>query len=409
VKAGFTNTGRNWEAKNLEVLYFFQKRRTFMSVYLVEGKGWRYDFTQKGTRQTEAWFKTKQEAKRAEANRKEELVNPKPLPQTPIDMDFLELVNEKLDHVQAYNSEYHYRDFYYNARRWITQWGNLTCKEISKDMIQKFILKRGKFYPCAANRDLRYLRSTFNYGKKRELIDVNPTHGIDFLPIKKKFKYIPPSQDIDKLIQAADPETQDYLWCVRETMARISEINRLRWDDVDLLKRYVTLWTRKKKGGNLTPRKIPMTEKLFEVLSKRFANRDRSKPWVFWHTYKSRKTGGIVSGPYKDRKLIMKTLCKQVGIKYFRFHALRHAGASIMDNNNVPIGAIQKILGHENRTTTEIYLHSFGEKERDAIAIYEMARKNSHTESHTEKKEELDILSNPSILLVSPVGIEPTT
>ena len=51
-----------------------------------------------------------------------------------------------------------------------------------------------------------------------------------------------------------------------------------------------------------------------------------------------------------------------------------------MDNNNVPIGAIQKILGHENRTTTEIYLHSFGVEERDAISTYEEARKKSHTE-----------------------------
>jgi integrase len=55
-----------------------------------------------------------------------------------------------------------------------------------------------------------------------------------------------------------------------------------------------------------------------------------------------------------------------------------------MDNNNVPIGSIQRILGHENRTTTEIYLHSIGDEEREAIATYEKVRKNSHTESHTE-------------------------
>jgi hypothetical protein len=54
-----------------------------------------------------------------------------------------------------------------------------------------------------------------------------------------------------------------------------------------------------------------------------------------------------------------------------------------MDGNNVPLGAIQRILGHENRRTTEIYLHSIGDQERDAMAIFEQAREKSHTDSHT--------------------------
>jgi site-specific recombinase XerD len=57
-----------------------------------------------------------------------------------------------------------------------------------------------------------------------------------------------------------------------------------------------------------------------------------------------------------------------------------------MENNNVPIGSIQRIFGHENRSTTEIYLHSLGDSERVAICLYESAREKSHTDSHTEEK-----------------------
>jgi integrase len=55
-----------------------------------------------------------------------------------------------------------------------------------------------------------------------------------------------------------------------------------------------------------------------------------------------------------------------------------------MDGNNVPIGAIQRILGHENRKTTEIYLHSIGDLEREAMAVFEHSRENSHTDSHMD-------------------------
>ena len=74
-----------------------------------------------------------------------------------------------------------------------------------------------------------------------------------------------------------------------------------------------------------------------------------------------------MEGPYRDRKKFMKTLCKKADVKYFRFYALRHFGASTLDHNNVPIGTVQRILGHENRLTTEIYLHSIGEGERIAV------------------------------------------
>ena len=91
-----------------------------------------------------------------------------------------------------------------------------------------------------------------------------------------------------------------------------------------------------------------------------------------------------VEGPYKDRKKIMKTLCKKAGVRYFPYHALRHFGASILDSAIINLGSIQRILGHENRTTTEIYFHSIGESERETMRIYEELTEKSHTESHIE-------------------------
>jgi len=92
------------------------------------------------------------------------------------------------------------------------------------------------------------------------------------------------------------------------------EINRLKWDDVSLREQYVVLYTHKKKGGHLTPRKVPMTQKLFEVLSRRHTERDPSKPWVFWHSYWNNKSGERLEGPYKNRRKALRTLCKKAGV-----------------------------------------------------------------------------------------------
>ena len=364
-----------------------------MSVYSVKGKGWRYDFTQNGIRYTEAWFKTKKEAKEAEARKREALKNPPPerglakpgVETTPTDMAFLDLVNKRLDYVQAYKSHHYYVDHIYTTRKMVREWPNLRCGEITLQMAQAFLIKRSKVSAFTANKNLRFLRALFNFGIKQGLVKVNPTQGLEFMPEAKKIKYIPSKEDVAKVLLAAEPDTQDYLVAIQETLARMGEINRLTWEDVDLDRKTVVLYTRKKKGGHLTPRKVPMTTKVYNMLDKRYKNRDQTKAWVFWGRHWSTTAAGFVEGPYKDRKKIMGTLCRKVGVRYFRFHALRHYGASVMERANVPIGSIQRILGHENRSTTEIYLHSMGNAEREAMDMFERATQDGFpTESLTQ-------------------------
>lgn len=341
-----------------------------MSVYSTP-TGWRYDFTLNGKRYTQSGIKTKQEAKEREVDKRREIELGEKQISTPTDMDLKTLLNRRLDYLKDYRSERYYTDQKYQAKRWLQAFGSDTLvSEMTADVIQGFLVRRKReVSPYTANKELRMAKALFNFGKKKGWIDRNPTDGLEFFPEDRKLKYVPPLEDIDKVIAAADPEDQDYLIVIRDTMARVNEINALTWQDVDLENRRVTLYTRKKRGGHRTPRKVPMTEQVYGILSRMAAERDLSKPWVFWHKYYSRKTGEMVEGPYTYRGNLMKGLCKKAEVKKFGFHALRHLGASLLERERVPTVTIQRILGHENRTTTEIYLQSLGDAEREAMVV----------------------------------------
>jgi hypothetical protein len=69
----------------------------------------------------------------------------------------------------------------------------------------------------------------FNFAAEpgRDWIGANPTRGIKFMPQDERAKYVPPKQDVLRVILAADPDTQDYLWTLALTMGRMGEVNAL--------------------------------------------------------------------------------------------------------------------------------------------------------------------------------------
>ena len=341
-----------------------------MSVYFNQKrKWWEYYFRYKKRPYTQAGFKRKKDALAKEAERREELKNPKPKTEPEeTDMAFLTLCNRRLDYLQAYKSKRHYTDTLYLTRRWIKQWPKKTVHQITVSQVQTYLIKTMKSISAqTANKDLRALRSLFNFGIKKpnRWFQHNPTDDLDFFPVEKKRKYVPPVKDVMAVLLASSGEIQDYLWTIALTLGRMSEINRLKKEDVDFMNKTVTLYTRKSKGGHLVPREIPMTNRLEQVLQRRL--KGNNTPWFFHHTYYSQKTGEWITGPYTDRKRIMKTLCERAGVRYFRFHPLRHFGASILLKEGVDLRTIQDLLGHANFKTTEIYLHSFSGSNKAAM------------------------------------------
>ncbi len=177
-----------------------------------------------------------------------------------------------------------------------------------------------------------------------------------------------------KIILAAGPE-RPLLLVIYHTMARVDEILRLKWEDVNFQERTVRLWTRKRRDGSWAWDKLPMNEVLYETLQQLWQKRSQNE-WVFLNP----KTGTR----YMHRPKLMGTICKQAGVRHFGFHAIRHYVASYLaDKQKFSITQVSRLLRHQSKATTERYLQVIDPQLRDVMASLE---EKSHMESHTKER-----------------------
>ena len=64
--------------------------------------------------------------------------------------------------------------------------------------------------------------------------------------------------------------------------------------------------------------------------------------------------------PFTSRCHFMRKICQRAGVKPFDFHSIRHLSATLLYKAGENVSMIQKILRHQNPTTTNRYLASLG-------------------------------------------------
>jgi integrase len=87
--------------------------------------------------------------------------------------------------------------------------------------------------------------------------------------------------------------------------------------------------------------------------------------WVDSGLVFTNENGGPLYGPHVTRHF--QRVLKRTGLPRQRFHDLRHAAASLVLAQGVPMVAIQRTLGHTSITTTaNIYSHILPELQEEA-------------------------------------------
>jgi len=319
---------------------------------------------------TKTGFRTREDAKRWELNTKHALKNNQPIPQTPTQ----DLFSQASSNYIRWCEDHKYKPGTIDTKLQIFRDFVTHLKfdpdihDIDQDTIEDYMRSRKR--AKTANRHRRELNTFFNWMIKKDYLDINPCAKVEKYREKKYYPYVPPAEDVNKVLLLADDFQYDFLQTIYHLSARRGEVMKLRWDDVNFKTKTVYLWTSKRQGGELERDTLKMNSTLEGILKDRY--KEKTCEWVF-HDNGRELTRTKIEG-------IVKRLCKKAGVKHFNFHALRHHVAALMAaSKKLSLIDIQRQLRHKLATTTNTYLTGLVNDSNAADIIAEMQTKTKET------------------------------
>ncbi len=172
------------------------------------------------------------------------------------------------------------------------------------------------------------------------------SHGVNFEKPRyhriEKLPFIPLEEEIDALISGTGAQTSCVLQLLKETGARIGEIWRLKWIDVDTLHGIVTISP--EKGSN--PRQFKITPRLCAMLNMSPRKDARIFGWK-----KLKQSGRNYS---RQRRRIAQKLGNP-RLDQITFHTFRHWKATTEYHRTHDILYVMRLLGHKSIRNTLRY------------------------------------------------------
>jgi len=171
--------------------------------------------------------------------------------------------------------------------------------------------------------------------------------GVEWNPPKykpqKTLPFIPTEQELDLLIAHTSRNVSAVLQLLKETGARIGEILRLKWTDIDSEHKTVRITPEK---GSL-PRILPISDLAISMIK-------RLKPRNDGRIFSTHKN--LTTAFYKQRKRLAFKL-QNPRLLQISFHTFRHWKGTIEYHKTKDILHVERLLGHKNIQNTLIYVN----------------------------------------------------
>lgn len=243
--------------------------------------------------------------------------------------------------------------------------GNIPLRFITAERVDRFVaqLRASGLSNKSINNYLSVLRCCLGSAVKWNLLEHVPT--INPLPLAlPSYKYL--SLDEARKLVAAAPQGywRTLIVFLLHSGCRFGEAAALGWEDLVLEPPNARARIRQgfSKGilgptKNGRPREIPLTEEVVAALKAL----PRSGPFVF------ALLDGSLPCPSATRERLLR-ICERAGIQKVSWHALRHTFATELVARQVPLRAVQDLLGHSSITMTCRYAHVADKTLKEAVA-----------------------------------------
>jgi integrase len=224
---------------------------------------------------------------------------------------------------------------------------------------------REKFLNPSTKTSTLYFRSMINLASKWFDLELKP---IKYEMAKEEPKErILTEQEIRRLAENSEAPLRYIILVALNTGMRKSEILNLGWDQVNL-EGFIRIEAQRSKNRKI--RVIPLNNSMKELFYKLHYSRNGNQ-----HLFENPKTGK----PFVCINRRWRTLLKELEIKGFRFHDLRHTFATYaLLKKGGDLVSLQATLGHADISTTARYTKALLEGQRKLVNSFEVPESESN-------------------------------
>lgn len=238
------------------------------------------------------------------------------------------------------------KDIHRAVNETFPDWLNKPLLAITRDMVAKRHTQAGSRSEARANLAMRYLRAIFNFAageytdaKGNPIITDNPVKRLSqtraWYKVDRRQTVIKAHQLelwMRAVMQLEQDTARDYFMLVLCTGLRRTEALCLKWENMDLTSRTLTVHDTKNHQSHT----LPLSSLLIDILQRRHAA--RASEWVF--------PAIAGSGHYQGPTQAVRRVVKVSGVD-FTIHDLRRTFATVAESLDIPAYALKMLLNHK--------------------------------------------------------------